>query len=211
MGINANEYKDELNIKKGINIDDIINSSKINENIFNIQSDNKNANTFIKNNFFKITNINSDEKSDMKKDNFNPKNIQLKEFDNKEQIKVLKNNKAVYINNYELNSPSISKKVKKLNKITFIGTTKRSSRFRGVSKNGNQWQVLFMYKKGKSYVGSYTSEEIAAKIYDILSIKYRGIKARTNFKYTCEQIEKINNTEIDIKSKNISDIISQLV
>ena len=68
-----------------------------------------------------------------------------------------------------------------------------------------------MHNKGKSYVGSYSSEEFAAKIYDILAIKLRGIKARTNFKYTYEQIKKIVNLDFDIKSKNINDIVTQFV
>ena len=127
------------------------------------------------------------------------------------EIKVLKNNKAVYVISYLLNSPSASKKLKQLNKITFIGKSKRSSKFRGVSKNGNQWQVLLMYKKGKSYVGSYSNEEFAARIYDILAIKLRGVKARTNFKYSYEQIKKIGDNDFDIKSKNINDIIAQFV
>ena len=125
------------------------------------------------------------------------------------EIKVLKNHKAVYVNRYLLKSPSSSKNLKKLNKIAFIGKTKRSSRYRGVSRNGNQWQVLIMLKRGKSYVGSYTSEEFAARIYDILAIKYRGIKARTNFKYSSEQIKTISETDIDIKSKDINDFISK--
>ena len=126
-------------------------------------------------------------------------------------IKVLKNNKEVYVNSYLLNSHSASKNLIKFNIITFIGKRKRSSKFRGVSKNGNQWQVLIMYKKGKSYAGSYPSEELAARIYDILAIKLRGIKARTNFKYRYDQIKKIVDNNFDIKSKNINDIISQFV
>ena len=61
-----------------------------------------------------------------------------------------------------------------------------------------------MYKKGKSYAGSYPSEELAARIYDILAIKLRGIKARTNFKYRYDQIKKIVDNNFDIKSKNIT-------
>ena len=62
----------------------------------------------------------------------------------------------------------------------------------------------------KSYVGSYSSEEVAARIYDILEIKKRGIKARTNFKYNNIQIKKIKDMNIDIKSKNINDFIDNL-
>ena len=110
-----------------------------------------------------------------------------------------------------MNSHSTAKKIKKFNKIAFVGRSKRSSKFRGVSRNGNQWQVLIMLKRGKSYVGSYNSEELAARIYDILALKYRGVKARTNFKYTSKQINKIREMDIDIKSKNLDDIITQII
>lgn len=40
-----------------------------------------------------------------------------------------------------------------------------------------------MIKKSKSYIGTFPKEETAARVYDILAIKDRGIKARTNFKY----------------------------
>ena len=116
-----------------------------------------------------------------------------------------------YLNSCLLNSSSASRNLKQINKTTFISERKRRSKFRGVSKNGNQWQVLLMHNKGKSYVGSYSSEEFAAKIYDILAIKLRGIKARTNFKYTYEQIKKIVNLDFDIKSKNINDIVTQFI
>ena len=46
---------------------------------------------------------------------------------------------------------------------------------------------------------------------DILAIKLRGLKARTNFKYTYQQIKKIGDIDFDIKSKNINDIIAQFV
>ena len=68
-----------------------------------------------------------------------------------------------------------------------------------------------MINKTKSYIGSYDSEELAARIYDILAFKYRGIKARTNFKYTYNQIKNICEADIDIKDKNIYDIIIQLI
>lgn len=135
----------------------------------------------------------------------------IKQTENNNEIKVLKNNKVVYVNNFLLNSYSTSKNIKKLDKIAFIRRNKRSSRFRGVSKNGNQWQVLMMIKKRKLYVGSFASEELAARIYDVLTIKNRGIRARTNFIYTSKQIKNIYDKDIDIKSKNIYEIISQLV
>ena len=165
-----------------------------------------NNSTTKKNNFFNVSHL-KNEKS--KKKNIK-KNISNSENNNNE-IKVLKNNKVVYVNTFLLNSYSTSKNIKKLNKIAFIGRNKRSSRYRGVSKNGNQWQVLMMINKNKSYIGSYPSEELAARIYDILALKNRGIKARTNFIYNSNQIKKICDVDIDIKSKNIHDIISNLI
>ena len=49
------------------------------------------------------------------------------------------------------NSSNKQKILKKVKNIAFIGETKRSSKYRGVSKNGNQWQVLFMNHNKKSY------------------------------------------------------------
>ena len=68
-----------------------------------------------------------------------------------------------------------------------------------------------MLHKSKSYVGTYSTEEIAARIYDILAIKYRGVKARTNFIYNDQQIKKICSNDIDLKSKNINEDISNLL
>jgi hypothetical protein len=131
--------------------------------------------------------------------------------ENNNEIKVLKNNKVVYINTYLLNSYSSSRNIKTLNNIAFVGRNKRSSQYRGVSKNGNLWQVLMMINNNQYYLGRYPSEELAARIYDILAIKNRGVKARTNFVYNNNQIKKICESEIDLKSANISDIIEQLI
>ena len=68
-----------------------------------------------------------------------------------------------------------------------------------------------MINNKKYYIGSYISEEIAARVYDILAIKNRGINARTNFIYNHIQIKKINESTINIKSGNISDIIEELI
>ena len=126
------------------------------------------------------------------------------------EVKVFKNRKIVYINQSLLNSNNSTKNLKKVKNIAFIGETKRSSKYRGVSKNGHHWQVLFLNKNKKSYVSNYSSEEVAARIYDILEIKKRGFKAKTNFKYSNLQIKKIKDMDIDIKSKNINDFINKL-
>ena len=68
-----------------------------------------------------------------------------------------------------------------------------------------------MINNKKCYIGSYFSEDTAARIYDIFSIKNRGIKARTNFKYNNIQIKKIIENKININSDNISDVIEELI
>ena len=67
----------------------------------------------------------------------------------------------------------------------------RGSKFRGVSRNGNQWQVLIMVNKKKRYVGSYSKEEEAAKAYDKVALQNHGSKAKTNFDYTKKEVEEI--------------------
>jgi hypothetical protein len=60
----------------------------------------------------------------------------------------------------------------------------RGSRFRGISRNGNGWQILVMMKQKKMYLGSLRDEEQAAKFYDRVAIQYQGIKAKTNYSYS---------------------------
>lgn len=71
--------------------------------------------------------------------------------------------------------------------------SKRGSRFRGVSKNGNKWQVLAMSYKQKIYSGSIIDEIEAAKIYDKYAIKNFGIRAKTNFDYKKKDLLGIIN------------------
>ena len=126
------------------------------------------------------------------------------------EIKVFKNNKVVYINKHLLNKYSTAKSIKKFKKINFVIRKNRSSKYRGVSKNGSKWQVLMMINNKKYYLGSYPSEDLAARIYDIQAIKTWGIKARTNFVYDNNQIKKIYSNKINIKCNDISDIMAQL-
>lgn len=146
---------------------------------------------------------------------FNIKKIVIKndylDLNTNNEIKVFKNNKIVYINKYLLNSPSYSRDIKKINKINFIIGKQRTSKYRGVSKNGNKWQVLMMINKKNCYCGSYPTEELAARIYDIQAIKNWGVKAKTNFTYNNIQIKKIFEKKINLKSNNLSDIIAQII
>ena len=125
------------------------------------------------------------------------------------EVKVILNNKLVYSNSNDTNS--YSNNFQKSKKIKFINAGRRRSKYRGVSKNGNQWQVLFMVNNSKSYIGTYTTEDLAARVYDIMAIKNRGNKAKTNFIYSETQIRKIFNNDIDIKSKNVKEKILELL
>ena len=69
----------------------------------------------------------------------------------------------------------------------------RGSKYRGVSRNGSQWQVLIMVEKKKRYVGSFSNEEEAARAYDKVALQHHGIKAKTNFDYSKEELENILN------------------
>lgn len=119
-----------------------------------------------------------------------------------EQIKIKKNNKIVF-----MNKSLIKKKTKKREYIE----KNRKSIYRGVTKNGKKWQTIISYKKNKRYYGIYPKEEIAAMVYDIISIKNKGIKALTNFKYNLHQIQKISETNIDFNKKNINENIINLI
>jgi hypothetical protein len=144
---------------------------------------------------------------------FNVKKINEKNLlDSKasNEVKVLKNKKVVFINTNLVNSYSTTRSIKKLNKIKFIITNKRRSKYRGVSKNGNKWQVLIMVNYKKCYLGSYPSEELAARVYDFYAIKTYGNKARTNFIYNYYQLKKIYERKINLKPSNISDFMKIL-
>ena len=68
-----------------------------------------------------------------------------------------------------------------------------------------------MINNKKYYKGCYLSEEIAARIYDIMAIKFFGIKARTNFIYNHIQIKKIKESKINIDSDNIYEIMEEII
>ena len=140
-----------------------------------------------------------------KKINFKKFKKHIYDLQANNEVKVFKNKKIVYVNKKLLNSYSVLRSIKKFGKINFITTKKRSSKYRGVSKNGNKWQVLIMINNKNCYLGNYSSEVLAARIYDIQAIKTWGIKAKTNFVYNNEEIKKIYNKEI-----NISDIMAKL-
>ena len=97
-----------------------------------------------------------------------------------------------YPQNYIFNEMRTSNnKIENKEKEMNLNRGQRGSKYRGVSKNGNQWQVLIMINKKKRYIGNYRNEEEAASSYDIVAIQNHGNKAKTNFYYTPEEIERI--------------------
>lgn len=69
--------------------------------------------------------------------------------------------------------------------------TKRGSIYRGVSKNGKQYQVMVMNNNYKYFSGQIKSEELAARIYDRYALQTLGLRARTNFDYTRTELAQI--------------------
>ena len=119
-------------------------------------------------------------------------------------IKIKSNHKLIYINK------SLLKQKNKKNE-EVVEKRKRSSIYRGVSRNGNSWQVILSLKNDKLYAGVFKTQEIAARIYDFISIKNKGIKAKTNFQYNIRQIQKISETYINYNAENIEEIVSDLI
>ena len=60
----------------------------------------------------------------------------------------------------------------------------RRSNYIGVFKNGDKWQALISINKQKIYIGTYSNEFDAGRVYDFYSILLNNMKARTNFDYS---------------------------
>ena len=226
---NSTELSFDNNIKKQMNgienlIKQLINSKKetqkidldFHEKVFKIEKNDKSdivKNTEltkfknVNNNLFSLMNINRNN-NDFLENNYGKKNV---EGNKGSDMKSMINNKLVYSNFNETDFQHNSNNFLKSKKNFFIDVGRKRSKYRGVSKNGNQWQVLIMINKNKSYAGTYTTEDFAARVYDILAIKNKGDRAKTNFIYNESQIKKICNTDIDIKSKNFNKIIYSLI
>ena len=48
-----------------------------------------------------------------------------------------------------------------------------------------------MVKKKKRYLGSFSNEEEAARAYDNVALQHHGMKAKTNYDYTKEEVAEI--------------------
>ena len=73
----------------------------------------------------------------------------------------------------------------------------RHSRFTGVSRNGNYWQVLKNIGKTKKYLGGFPTEIEAALVYDFYSMAIDLADAKTNFNYTAEIAVKMAHHYLD--------------
>mgnify|MGYP000935219429 CR=1 FL=1 len=82
------------------------------------------------------------------------------------------------------------------------GDTFRGSKFRGVSRNKNKWQMMIMINQNNIYLGGIKNDELAAKFYDKIAIISKGVNAQTNFAYKASQIEEIlNEFDFDFTKK----------
>lgn len=70
----------------------------------------------------------------------------------------------------------------------------RSSKYIGVSKNGDNWQALINYQHTKKYIGTYSSDLEAAVAYDFYSIAIKGLKNNINFSYDIETVIDMINS-----------------
>ena len=124
-------------------------------------------------------------KLNISKNNIPKKIFPENNFLNKKRTKIIINNspKTKIFKITKIKDKKSELKKEQLSKINISKSFKRSSKYRGVSRNGNKWQVLIMINRKKTYIGNYDSEEDAAKAYDQYAIKYHGDKARTNFFY----------------------------
>jgi hypothetical protein len=66
---------------------------------------------------------------------------------------------------------------------TNTNSSRRSS-YIGVFKNGPNWQALISIKRKKTYIGTYKTEEEAARAFDYYSILINNMVAVTNFNYS---------------------------
>jgi hypothetical protein len=67
----------------------------------------------------------------------------------------------------------------------------RSSKFIGVSRNGDNWQAMINNGGGKQYIGTYSSEKWAAIAYDFHCLTLHQCSRKTNFSYNVSIFEKI--------------------
>ena len=175
----------------GINFLNTFSSPSINEQIkheglFNYYSNNFNKNTLTQN-----TGQDKKHKKKLNKRIFIKNNklvyvINEKHTDTKDVIHLDEDSESIKDGNNKQN-----KKLEIIKEKLAEERKPRSSKFRGVSKNGKHWQVLIMIKQKKRYIGNFSNEEEAAREYDKIAIQFHGPKAKTNFLYSEDEVKTI--------------------
>lgn len=80
----------------------------------------------------------------------------------------------------------------------------RGTNFRGVSRNGKcNWQILSMIDGQKVYFGTVDNIFKAAVLYDIVSIQSKGLKAKTNFFYSRNELIALMSLESLMHIKHV--------
>ena len=69
-----------------------------------------------------------------------------------------------------------------------VWRSNRRSVYTGVFKNGDNWQAFISIKKRKTYLGTFSNQEDAAKTFDFYSMLLNRLTAKTNFDYSKKEI-----------------------
>lgn len=79
----------------------------------------------------------------------------------------------------------------------------RGSTFRGISKNGRQWQVIVFIDRQKTYLCISNIKARAARLYDVAVIQAKGLDAQVNYDYSKAQLLAIlfQPSLIDLKAQ----------
>ena len=173
-----------------------VNEKNTNYSFVNSIGDNNNIKSDSEKNSTTLNMFNKKRKRDIKNNKlvFIAENNKKEKIEKKEKEEKEKSSNVSYANNTENTETPNHTQTNNIdsNDINSDKSKKpRGSKFRGVSRNGNQWQVLIMVNKKKRYVGSYSKEEEAAKAYDKVALQNHGSKAKTNFDYTKKEVEEI--------------------
>ena len=75
--------------------------------------------------------------------------------------------------------------------------SKRRSYFIGVSKNSFKWQALINFKNKKKYIGTFLTQEEAARAYDLYAMAFQGVKAKLNHSYSREEALSFINFNLE--------------